>query len=214
MPDRPALREQADVSQDYFEVWKPEAGPSLEQLKGSRIAIGRAESNQIVLDDPKISRLHAVMEHYPAGWSIRDLGSSNGTTVNGEPVRSEHRLLDGDEITLGDVRIVFRSGGREGLDLTAGADDPPPATTKREKDVLVSLCRPLMTSRSFAQAATIQEMASDLVVNPATVKFHLANLYDKFGIIEGGYSRRGHLANEAIRRGAVTMRDLQDPRAS
>lgn len=206
--------EYGEVAQDYFEVWQPVAGPSLEQLKGARVAIGRSESNQIVLDDPKVSRLHAAVERYPSGWSIRDLGSANGTSVNGSRLISEHRLLNGDEVRLGSVRLVFRASGADRLEVTIGADDPAPQTTKRERDVLIALCRPLMTSSSFAQAATIQEMADDLVVNPATVKFHLSNLYDKFGITEGGYSRRGHLANEAIRRGAVTMKDLQDPRAS
>jgi predicted component of type VI protein secretion system len=201
------------VAEDFFEVWQP-AGPSLEQLKGSRVAIGRSDSNQIVLDDPKVSRLHAAVERYPSGWSIRDLGSANGTIVNGGRLTAEHRLFNGDEVLVGAVRMIFRTGGGDGLAVTMGADGPPPTITRRERDVLIALCRPLMASTSFAQAATIQEMADELVVNPATVKFHLSNLYDKFGITEEGYARRGHLANEAIRCGAVTMRDLHDPPAT
>ena len=53
-------------------------------------------------------------------------------------------------------------------------------------------------------------MAEALVVSEAAVKFHLGNLYDKFGIIEEGGSRRVRLANDAITRRAVTYAELDD----
>ena len=49
-----------------------------------------------------------------------------------------------------------------------------------------------------------------LVVTPAAVKQHLVNLYDKFGIGGDDAARRVTLANEALKRGAVTLRDLHD----
>ena len=58
-------------------------------------------------------------------------------------------------------------------------------------------------------------MAGELFVSEAAVKFHLANLYDKFGLSEspeGGPSRRVTLASEAIRRRAVTIADLRSTR--
>ncbi len=197
------------MAQEYIEVWKPEAGASLVPLEGSRIAIGRSDANQIALDDPAISRLHAVLEHYPSGWSVRDLGSTGGTKVNGNILVAEYRLIAGDEIRVGSVRLIFRSDAHEQSDATIDSAEEPPKMTPREHDVLVALCRPLMTSQSFAQPATIQEMASELVVSIGAIKFHLSNLFDKFGIPETGHARRGQLANEAVRRGAVTMSQLQ-----
>jgi DNA-binding NarL/FixJ family response regulator len=58
-------------------------------------------------------------------------------------------------------------------------------------------------------------MAAELFVSDAAVKFHLANLYDKFGLTDpkdGGPSRRVTLAGEAIRRRAVTIADLRAAR--
>jgi DNA-binding CsgD family transcriptional regulator len=202
------------VTQDYVEVWEPNTPASLIPLDGAKVAIGRATSNDITLDDGEISRLHAALERYPSGWSIRDLNSANGTLVNGQRIMAEHRLAAGDEIRVGSVRLVFRSGAHDSLEATISAEQKPPKLTGRERDVLVALCRPLMTSQAFAQAATIQEMAAELVVNSGTIKFNLGNLYDKFGILETGHTRRGQLANEAVRRGAVTMAELQAKRPS
>jgi hypothetical protein len=64
-------------------------------------------------------------------------------------------------------------------------------------------------SAAFTPPATIRQVAQELVVSDAAVKFHLGNLYDKFGIFEADEGRRVRLANEAIRRRAVTVADLQ-----
>ena len=70
--------------------------------------IGRAEENQIQIASSNLSRKHAVIRAVPGGFSITDLGSQNGTFVNGERI-VERRLSDGDTIELGSVRFVFRT---------------------------------------------------------------------------------------------------------
>src|SRR5438128_1395003 len=75
--------------------------------------------------------------------------------------------------------------------------------TRREKDVLVALCRPLHRDDVVAQPASVREIAAELVVTAAAVKQHLLHLYDKLGIAEGGERRRVALAREAIRLGVV-----------
>lgn len=189
---------------DFVEVWG--AGePTLVSLDSTRVTVGRAPDNDIALADDTVSWLHAVFEKYPSGWCVRDVGSSNGTFVNKERVVSELRLRNGDEVLLGECRLKFRtSGGSHGP--TKGAQGPPDITV-RERDVLVALCRPLRTGDPFAQPASIREIAKELVVSDAAVKFHLANLYDKFALY-GHENRRVQLANEAIRRRAVTIADL------
>jgi DNA-binding NarL/FixJ family response regulator len=61
----------------------------------------------------------------------------------------------------------------------------------------------------FTEPASIREIAADLVVSEAAVKQHLTNLYGKFDVGEGLTHRRSRLANEALRRGAVTLGDLR-----
>jgi Nif-specific regulatory protein len=75
--------------------------------EGTRHRLGRAPSNKIVIKDDLCSREHA--EIYPEGtdWAIRDLGSLNGTLVNGELLRKERVLRPLDEIRVGRTRLLF-----------------------------------------------------------------------------------------------------------
>jgi hypothetical protein len=70
--------------------------------------IGRAEENRVCLLSPGISRKHAVINAAAGGFTIKDLGSQNGTYVNGQRV-SEKRLVEGDTVEVGSVKFVFRS---------------------------------------------------------------------------------------------------------
>ncbi len=92
----------------YLEVWKP-SGRGLIPLAGHRVTVGAEASNDVVLDhDRTVSRVHGVFEQLGSAWLLRDLGSRNGTFVNGERI-SERVLRDGDEIRLGTTRLLIRS---------------------------------------------------------------------------------------------------------
>jgi pSer/pThr/pTyr-binding forkhead associated (FHA) protein len=180
-------------------------------LEADRTAIGKAAENDVPLaDDPTVSHLHAVLERFPAGWCVTDLGSSNGTWVNGERIWASRRLRHGDEIRIGQTRLVFRDAVS-----TVGAqtevEQEAPMLTGRERDVLVALCRPLLARDMFTEPASTRAIADELVITQAAVKQHLANLYDKFGIAAGDAHRRARLANEALRRGSVSLTELQAP---
>jgi predicted component of type VI protein secretion system len=193
-----------------LEVWRPD-GRDVVVLEGERVTIGRAESNDVSIGgDPELSRLHAVLEPVGDGWCVRDLASSNGTFVNGERVWADRPLRQGDEIRIGRTRIVFR-GNDPVPDMTrTRTAEPPPDLTRRERDVLVALCQPVLSADLFTEPASIRTIAERLVVTEAAVKQHLIRLYDKFGVYESGERRRVRLANEAIRRGAVTLADLRE----
>jgi hypothetical protein len=178
-------------------------------LEASRTTVGKAGENDISLaEDPTASHLHAVLERFPAGWCVTDLGSSNGTWVNGERIWSSRRLRHGDEIRLGQTRLIFRDPVSAGGSETE-TEDAPPSLTARERDVLVALCRPLLDRDMFTEPASTHTIAEALVITQAAVKQHLANLYDKFGVPSGGSNRRSRLANEALRRGAVSLAQLR-----
>jgi pSer/pThr/pTyr-binding forkhead associated (FHA) protein len=192
----------------YLEIWGS-AGAQLHPLETDRVSVGKAEDNDVPMpDDATMSRLHAVFERYRAGWCVRDLGSTNGTFVNGERIWAERPLRAGDEVRMGATRIVYRAADDDPASATV-TTQAPPELTRREREVLVALCRPVLSGDVFTEPASTAQIASELFVSDAAVKQHLARLYDKFAIFDGE-RRRVQLANEAIRRGAVTLSDLRD----
>ncbi|MFN2594775.1 MAG: FhaA domain-containing protein [Actinomycetota bacterium] len=72
------------------------------------IVVGRMSSSDVVLSDPNVSRRHAELRRTADGWVVVDLGSTNGTLVNGNLAR-EHRLNDGDKLTFGSTEIRFEA---------------------------------------------------------------------------------------------------------
>jgi len=75
-------------------------------LSGDRMVLGRLKSADICLGDANASREHAAIEREGAGWAVVDLGSTNGTLVNGERV-DRARLRDGDIITIGTSELTY-----------------------------------------------------------------------------------------------------------
>ena len=91
------------------------SGPSLILPTGERLSlgtddliIGRISDSDIVVDDPNVSRHHARITRETETYLITDLGSMNGTTINGTTITS-HVLNDGDSIGVGSHTIVFEA---------------------------------------------------------------------------------------------------------
>lgn len=76
-------------------------------LRAGRHTIGRLPDCDLHLDDSTVSREHAAVVRRGDQWWVLDLGSTNGTRVNGRTA-GEHALTDGDVIELGDVEVAFR----------------------------------------------------------------------------------------------------------
>jgi hypothetical protein len=72
--------------------------------------IGRSRDCDIVLDDAGISRRHAEIRPGDVGWTVSDLGSTNGVRVNGRALRGAQSLEAGDHVELGSTEIVFELG--------------------------------------------------------------------------------------------------------
>jgi DNA-binding CsgD family transcriptional regulator len=175
-------------------------------LDSERMTVGTLGSNDVVVDADGVSRVHAVFERFGPNWCVRDLGSRNGTFVNGARIIGERPLHSGDEIVLGRLRLLFHGPAR-GKETAAIA--PPPPLTERERDVLLALCRPLLTGDAFTEPASIRAIAAELVVSEAAVKQHLSRLYVKFDVGTQGERKRVQLANAAVSRGAVKLGDLR-----
>jgi hypothetical protein len=72
--------------------------------------IGRSRDCDVVLDDVGISRHHAEIRPSAAGWTVADLGSTNGVSVNGVSVNGAQELQPGDRLELGSTVILFELG--------------------------------------------------------------------------------------------------------
>jgi len=70
------------------------------------VDVGRGRSNDIILDDPRVSRHHAQIRRRRGTFVVFDLDSANGTFVNGRPIE-EAVLSDGDRVSFGGVELVF-----------------------------------------------------------------------------------------------------------
>jgi pSer/pThr/pTyr-binding forkhead associated (FHA) protein len=79
-------------------------------LGGPLISIGRASDNDVIVDDGLVSRHHCQLKLQHGAYSFADLGSRNGSFVNGQPV-SEIALGPGDRIRIGSTEIEFQVRG-------------------------------------------------------------------------------------------------------
>lgn len=80
-------------------------------LSGDEVVVGRLAECAIHLPDANVSRRHAAFISLDDGWAVTDLGSTNGTFVNGNRIERV-RLHDGDVIEIGLTRLVFHAAGR------------------------------------------------------------------------------------------------------
>jgi hypothetical protein len=173
-------------------------------LRDDVTTVGRGGGVDISLEDPSVSRLHAEIVRRGDHVYVADLGLSiNGTRVNGRPV-GRRVLSDGDVLSFGVARtrvsgIVAQQDTDDTVELRRIS---APDLTRREVEVLTSLCRPALQQDAFVAPATAKDIADELVVTEAAVKQHLLRLYQKFRIAEG-VNRRARLANEVISAGVV-----------
>ena len=130
------------------------------RLTSERCTIGSSADSDLVVDDGSVSRAHALFEQLGGAWFVEDLGSRNGTYLNGQRITGRRVVRPGDEIRLGVVRVVLR-GVVSSSGMATSLVDEPPVLTRRERDVLVALCQPLLAGDPFTEPASIREIATD-----------------------------------------------------
>ncbi len=74
------------------------------------VVIGRLSTNDVVLSDSNVSRRHAELTRADGRWILSDLGSTNGSVVNGRMIK-EHTLSDGDRLAFGTSELIFKESG-------------------------------------------------------------------------------------------------------
>lgn len=95
-----------------LQILSPDGNTRLFPLEGERLSLGRSASAELCYpDDNGLSRQHLALERDGEGWALRDLGSKNGTMLNGARVTDRIPLKPGDRITAGHLIIVYDGAG-------------------------------------------------------------------------------------------------------
>ncbi len=158
----------------------------------SDLKIGRAEDNDLQLTDPKASRHHARLEQEGAIFVLTDLGSANGTRVNGLLVTEPHPLEHGDRIDIGDTELTYQEPGRalqdtmpelEGVPTigapmaTEVARPVPPLPVPAAEEPMGGASRGLMVGLILVAAVVI------LAIAALTVYLLAPGVYEQIGLI-------------------------------
>lgn len=153
----------------------------LVDLLDERVTLGRVVDNQIALEDASISSHHAEFILQGESYLLKDLGSTNGTFVNGEPI-TESLLRPGDEIRFGNVSAVYEP-------MAEGASLPLPDTTSSSSTeaALVS-ARPIdfVNSSPFPKTVVQKDLAGMVAYGVAALALiaFLVSLYAIFGLLQ------------------------------
>jgi Protein of unknown function (DUF3662)/FHA domain len=91
----------------WLTIRLPQAGQQIYRIEKPEINIGRQRSNDIIVEDKRVSRLHAKILYQNGQFTIFDLGSVNGIAVNGTPHVKQHTLHSGDRFTVGSYDFYF-----------------------------------------------------------------------------------------------------------
>jgi DNA-binding CsgD family transcriptional regulator len=171
-----------------------ESGTSRMVVRGDTVRLGRAVDNDVVLaNETTVSRFHAELLFDEDGWFVRDVGSHNGTHVNGERLTADiiEPVGPSDVIGLGTVTIRLSTDlASDGLtvDSNAAFDAHRLLTilSKRETEVLTLV----------ASGRTDDQAAAELFISVKTVHSHLDRIKEKTGA-----RRRAELTRLAVRLG-------------
>jgi adenylate cyclase len=132
------------------------------EVSNPTVGIGRAASNDLVLDHPSVSRHHARLSMLPGDTVLlNDLGSLNGVFVNGTQVQ-EHRLADGDTIHIGMYVLKYESGRHKAVHVETGATTAPALARLTSPELLTALHAPQEVAAPPVPSAVSPERLADL----------------------------------------------------
>lgn len=124
------------------------AGKTFTVPAGKTITVGRNRDLELPLPDLKLSRRHAQLEQTPTGWLVRDLGSTNGTYLNGQRLVGEAPLTNFDRVQVGDTEMEFQ------CEADVSDQDTKPAVEKDPDGTVVSNALEPMVDAQLANQPT------------------------------------------------------------
>lgn len=118
------------------------------QLNGD-VHFGRSNQNEVILPDSKTSRRHAVLLQTSLGYDLQDLGSSNGTFLNDQPVTIRQSVWDGDEMIMGETKLKIYGRVRPTPVPPAPPPMEPAAQTSGKQAFCTNCGSPLSPQANF-----------------------------------------------------------------
>lgn len=172
------------------------------EVTNEELTFGRADQNDLVLQDPLVSRLHGILMRRGDIILLEDLGSHNGTYVNNERLHNIRQLHHGDTVVIGSSRILFEDSAMITEETTAVAEPTAFAAqtfTQRQLQVLRLLSRGLAN----------KQIGERLFVSERTVKAYLSAVFEKLGV-----QNRSGAITAALRLGLIDLpEDTEPPKA-
>src|SRR6185503_5755186 len=142
--DAPAAEPQKATPKAALKILLPTGDVFDRELSDTETQIGKGPRNDIVIADPAVSSAHATIRVENGGYTISDIGSRNGTVVNGERVEGSRALKHGDVIGVGLSKLTFRltgyseTGAMPAAQIVAAKPaEPPPLTQDSLATVVV-----------------------------------------------------------------------------
>jgi predicted component of type VI protein secretion system len=178
-------------------LWIREPGhpPRSASLGDEHTLIGRGDHCQIQLSDDKVSWDHLELTRHGSTLIAADLGSRNGTVLNGRPLERPTRVRHGDTLLLGSVQIEIAAVPGRPAASTAAAGTRIVSLTDEERELARALVRRYRDPRAIApRPATRAELAEELFVSERTVQRRVDAL-----------ARKLHLPSDAGRNRSILI---------
>lgn len=179
----------------------PVAGRRVE-MNTEEVTVGRGSQNDLVLDDPLVSRLHAIFMRRGDVVLLEDLGSHNGTYVNNERMHQIRQLHHGDTITVGSSRAMFEDPSLITEETTVVSEPMAFAAQTFTQ-------RQLQVMRLLARGLSNKQIAERLFVSERTVKAYLSSIFEKLQV-----QNRSGAITAALRLGLIDLPEDTDTNAT
>ncbi|MGH2725573.1 MAG: LuxR C-terminal-related transcriptional regulator, partial [Actinomycetota bacterium] len=176
----------------------PVAGRRVE-LNSEELTVGRSGQNDLTLEDPLVSRLHAIFMRRGDVVLLEDLGSHNGSYVNNERLHQIRQLHHGDQIVLGSSRAMYEDPSLITEENTVVSEPTAFAAqtfTQRQLQVL----------RLLARGLANKQIAERLFVSERTVKAYLSSIFEKLQV-----QNRSGAITAALRLGLIDLPEETEP---
>lgn len=126
------------------------------ELRPGEFLIGRSEECHLSLDDPLVSRRHAMLVVTEGSIEVRDLGSRNGVLINDRLIAGEGQIDDGDTLTIGNQRLtLYRRGHRR-------PTEAPPASFRRKSATLAHMPAVVVEPHSSPNSGDVSKRIDSL----------------------------------------------------
>jgi hypothetical protein len=191
----------------------------------AELTVGRAEDNSLTLADPKVSRHHARIHREGTSFILTDLGSANGTRVDGVPVTGPHPLQHGERVIIGDAELTYLEPGRSLQDTIAAAGPPaamrmaqqmqPARAAAPPSAMPAAESTPSSKGRSLGLAIGVGLIGVVLILAIVLVGIYLLNpgVLERIGLIGGATPTLPEIAASSTPPGEITTPVAPPPSA-